>query len=170
MAEEKTTFDKDSILFSQLVLSFQASAMQQMGKIKNLFTDKIERNMSQAQMSIDMLAMIQEKTKGNLAEEEHRFLERILFELRLNFVDEVEKDRKNAEEAGEKEAERKEEKIEGKEAEKREKEVEEKTAERKGDVKAGKTGEKKESKKEKKAKKPAGKARKKKADSGQKES
>ena len=92
MTDEKTTFDKNSILFSQLVLSFQASAMQQMGKIKNPFTDKIERNMSQAQITIDMVTMLQEKTRGNLSDEESRYLEHVLYELRMNYVDEVKKE------------------------------------------------------------------------------
>ena len=115
MADEKSMYDKTSILFSQLVLSFQASAMQQMGKLKNPFTDKIERNLSQAQMSIDMLAMLQEKTKGNVTDEESRFLDHVLFELRMNFLEEVEKDTREGEEAA-----RKEEKAEEEETAKRE--------------------------------------------------
>ena len=97
MAEERATYDVNSILFSQLILSFQASAMQQLGKILNPFTHKIERNLSQAKMSIDMLAMIEEKTRGNLSDEESRLLDKALFELRLNYVDEVDKERKKAE-------------------------------------------------------------------------
>ncbi len=97
MTEEKTTYDMQTILFTQLVLSFQASAMQQMGKVMNIFTHKVERDLAQAQMSIDMLAMLQDKTMGNLTEEEARLLDRALFELRMNYVDEVEKDRKKKE-------------------------------------------------------------------------
>ena len=158
MANETTAFDKDSILFTQLVLSFQASAMQQMGKIKNPFTDTIERNMSQAQMSIDMLTMIQTKMKGNMTDEESRLLDRILFEVRMNYVDEVEKDKKKAEEEKEKEAHEKEATVEEKETEKKE------------EMKAEKAEEKKEEKKEKKVKKPSPKAKGKKADSDKKRS
>jgi hypothetical protein len=61
--------------------------MQQMGKLMNPFTQKIEQNLLQAQMSIDMLAMIQEKTKGNLTPEEQQFLEQVLYELRMRFVE-----------------------------------------------------------------------------------
>jgi len=93
---DDTSYDMNMILFTQLLMSFQASAMQQMGKIMNPFTQKIERDLSQAKMSIDMLAMIEEKTKGNLKAEEAKLLERILFELHMNYVDEVDKEKKKA--------------------------------------------------------------------------
>ncbi|MCX7983426.1 MAG: DUF1844 domain-containing protein [Bacteroidetes bacterium] len=86
--------EKNKSLFYSLVLTFQATAMQQMGKLKNPLTDKIERNLEQAQMSIDILDMLETKTKGNLDEEEERFLKSVLHELKLNYVDEVSKDKK----------------------------------------------------------------------------
>jgi hypothetical protein len=67
--------------------------MQGMGKMKNPVTDKIERNMEQAQQSIDMLDMIKEKTKGNLSSEMARLIDNSLSELRLNYVDELNKDK-----------------------------------------------------------------------------
>ena len=75
----------------QLVLSLQMAAMQNMGKIMSPVTGKVERNLEQARISIDMLSMFSEKTKGNLNEEENRFLSNILHELRLNFTDEASK-------------------------------------------------------------------------------
>ena len=78
-------------LFIQLLYVFHTSAMQSMGKLKNPVTDKIERDLSQAKQSIDMLEMIKEKTKGNLSGELARILEGFLTELRLNFVDESSK-------------------------------------------------------------------------------
>ena len=67
--------------------------MQGMGKMKNPVTDKIERNMEQARQSIDMLDMIKEKTKGNLSSEMARLIDNSLSELRLNYVDELNKDK-----------------------------------------------------------------------------
>jgi hypothetical protein len=87
-------------LFLGLVHSFQAAAMQQMGKIVNPFTQQVERDLAQAQLSIDMLRMLQERTSGNLTNEESRFLAHVLRELQLNFVMEVEEDRKRAAPAG----------------------------------------------------------------------
>jgi hypothetical protein len=83
---------KEELHFIQLVLMFQAAALQQMGKIQNPLTQKIERDLEQARFSIDMLEMIQNKTKNNLSENEKKFLEHTLFELRINFVDEMSKD------------------------------------------------------------------------------
>ena len=75
----------------QLIYSLQAASMQQMGKVMNPMTNKIERNLALAQNSIDMLAMVEEKTKGNLSEEEMKLLSHVLYELRLNFLDESKK-------------------------------------------------------------------------------
>jgi hypothetical protein len=87
-------------LFLGLVHSFQAAAMQQMGKIMNPFTKEIERDLPQARLSIDMLEMLQERTSGNLTGEESRFLTHVLTELRLNYVAEVEEDRKGGAQPG----------------------------------------------------------------------
>ncbi len=88
---------KNESLFIQLVLMFQAAAMQQMGKVQNPITKTIERNLEQARFSIDMLEMIQSRTKGNLSENEEKFLEHTLFELRMNYIDETKSDQREKE-------------------------------------------------------------------------
>lgn len=80
------------LLFMQLVLQNQQIAMMSMGKLKNPMTDKIERNLEFAKMSIDTLDMLAAKTKGNLSEYEEKFLTEAIRELKLNYVDEVNKD------------------------------------------------------------------------------
>jgi hypothetical protein len=90
---------KDEIntsLFFSLIMTFQAAAMQQMGKLKNPISDKIERDLQQAQLSIDILDMLEGKTKGNLSDDESRFLKGILQELKLNYVDESTKELQSA--------------------------------------------------------------------------
>lgn len=79
-------------LFMQLMYIFHSSAMVAMGKLKNPVTDKIERDLNQARQSIDVLEMLKEKTKGNLSPEMTGMLDKFLTELRLNFVDEQNKD------------------------------------------------------------------------------
>jgi len=96
MTETTDTTASRKELFLGLVHSFQAAAMQQMGKIMNPFTQEVERDMKQARLSIDMLEMLQERTSGNLTGEEPRFLAHVLTELRLNYVAEVDEDRKAA--------------------------------------------------------------------------
>jgi len=88
--EEKSQV-KDE-LFLHLVFMFQTASLQQMGKLANPATRKIERNLEQAKYSIDILEVIQEKTKGNLNEGESKFLDNVLFELRMNYLEEQKKD------------------------------------------------------------------------------
>lgn len=82
----------NDLLFMQLVMQNQQIAMMSMGKLKNPVTDKIDRNLEYAKLSIDTLDMLAAKTKGNLSEYESRFLTEVIRELKLNYVDEVNKD------------------------------------------------------------------------------
>jgi hypothetical protein len=86
------TTEKNSSLFFSLIMTFQAAAMQQMGKLKSPVSDKIERDLQQAQLSIDILDMLEEKTRGNISEDESRFIKGVLQELKLNYVDESAKE------------------------------------------------------------------------------
>jgi hypothetical protein len=87
--EDKIRIKED--LFFHLVFMFQTAALQQMGKLINPLTRKAERNLEQAKYSIDILELLQEKTKGNLKEEESKYLENVLFELRMNYLEELKK-------------------------------------------------------------------------------
>jgi hypothetical protein len=84
--------NKNDQLFAQLILIFHQNAMISMGKLKNPMSDKIERDLSQTQQSIDMLEMIRDKTKNNLSTELTQMLDHALTELRLNYVDEMNKE------------------------------------------------------------------------------
>jgi hypothetical protein len=83
--------EKESALFMGLVMMFHTAAMQHLGKIKNPLTDKVERNLDQAQFAIDILDVLASKTKGNLSDEESRFLTNTVKELKLNYIDELSK-------------------------------------------------------------------------------
>jgi len=98
---EKEGAREERELFIGLVQSFQAAAMQQMGKIMNPFTQKIERDMAHAKMSIEMLEMLRARTSGNLTGQEARFLNHVLTELRLNFVAEMDRDKAESPKADE---------------------------------------------------------------------
>lgn len=73
-------------LFITLVSSLSSQAWIQMGKIKNPVSDEIEKNLDAASMTIDMLSMIQEKTKNNLDDYESKLLDQSLKDLKMNFV------------------------------------------------------------------------------------
>jgi hypothetical protein len=86
----------NNILFMQLIMQNQQIAMMAMGKIKNPVSDKIERNLEHAKVYIDTLDMLLVKTKGNLSEYEEKFLTETLKELKLNYVDEVDREKKES--------------------------------------------------------------------------
>lgn len=73
--------------FFRLVATFEAAAMQQMGKIASPITGDVEVNLDGARDSIDMLGMLHTKCDGNLNEDEQRLLDHVLFQLRMNYVD-----------------------------------------------------------------------------------
>lgn len=83
--------DKNKQIFLSLVYSFQVQTMMQLGKLTNPVTNKTEIELEGAQMTIDMLDMLKEKTKNNLTDDESRFLEQVIADLKLNFVEEKDK-------------------------------------------------------------------------------
>ncbi len=88
---EKKLYDS---LFIQLIVQFQTSAMIGLGKLPNPITQKIEKDLNAAKLSIDMIDMIKAKTKGNLSEDEERLITQISRDLKLNYIDELEKEQK----------------------------------------------------------------------------
>ena len=74
--------------FSALVLSLGSSAIVHLGEAPDPTTGQKadQPELPMAQQSIDLLAMLQEKTRGNLTSEEARFLENMLFDLRMLYV------------------------------------------------------------------------------------
>lgn len=92
--ETLTPEQKQQALFMQLVIMFQQAAWSHLGKVPNPMTNKIERDLEQARLSIDMIDMLKMRTQGNISSEETQMLEHVLRELRLNYIDELDKDKK----------------------------------------------------------------------------
>lgn len=88
MMDEQTN-QKNTILFTRLLLTLHAAAMQHLGKLADPLSGRIERDLDQARISIDTLDMLRDKCRGNLTADEERFLNHTLSELKLNYVDEV---------------------------------------------------------------------------------
>ena len=91
--------DRNTQLFLSLVIGLVQAAYTQLGKVKNELTGTIDRNLDAARITIDTLAALEQKTKGNLTDEEEGVLRRALTELRMNYVDEMKKDAPQAEPA-----------------------------------------------------------------------
>ena len=87
-------------MFQGLVISLAAATMQHLGKTLNPVTNKIEKNLDAASSTIDMLDMLEAKTKGNLSDAEAKLLKGVLAELKMNYVETL--NEKPAEPASEK--------------------------------------------------------------------
>lgn len=81
--------NKINQLFLSLIYNFQFQTMIMLGKLANPVTGKIEKELNGAQISIDMLDMIKEKTKDNISEDEEKILNNIIADLKLNYVEEL---------------------------------------------------------------------------------
>lgn len=80
---------RDAALFLQLVLGLQQSAMIALGKLVNPITRKVETDLETARATIDTLAALESRTRGNLEPDEERVLRHALADLRLNYVAEM---------------------------------------------------------------------------------
>lgn len=82
--------EKNKINFQQFILAMGTQAMVAMGEIPNPVSGKTEIQLEAASETIDILALIEEKTKGNLTSEEEATLKNLLHELRVRFVKKAE--------------------------------------------------------------------------------
>ncbi len=72
--------------FSVLVTSLASSTIMALGLAPNPRNDEKQKDRAMARFNIDLLAVLQEKTRGNLTSDEARFLEALLADLQLKFV------------------------------------------------------------------------------------
>jgi len=72
--------------FLNYVTSLGFQAMIFMGEIPNPVTNEVDKNLTQAKFLIDTLAMLKEKTAGNLSDQENQLLESSIYELQMKYV------------------------------------------------------------------------------------
>lgn len=73
--------------FSSFILSLYSSGLVQLGTVEDPSTGKKTKNLEMAKHTIDMIAMLQEKTSGNLTGDEDNLLKALLSELRMAYVE-----------------------------------------------------------------------------------
>lgn len=73
--------------FSTLALSIASSAMTSLGFAPNPSTGETELDINMAKFNIDLLQLLQEKTKNNLTDEEDKFLKQVLSDLQMRFIE-----------------------------------------------------------------------------------
>ncbi len=76
--------------FTTLILSLSSSALMNLGVIENPVTKAKDKEPAAAKQTIDLIALLQEKTAGNLSGEESKLTEDVLTELRLWYCKVVE--------------------------------------------------------------------------------
>ena len=81
------TSDAGEVTFSSLVLMFGTTALVQLGVTPNPGSDQKTPDLVQAKQIIDLLGVLQDKTKGNLTAEESDLLESLLFDLRMRYLE-----------------------------------------------------------------------------------
>jgi hypothetical protein len=77
--------------FASLVMMLASACWQQLGKVPNPMSGKIEKELPHAQVTIELLTMLRDKTKGNLSSDEERLIANTLSDLQLNYADEINK-------------------------------------------------------------------------------
>jgi hypothetical protein len=73
--------------FTTFLLAPSHSALMHLGEAPNPETGGTEKNVPLAKQTIDLIAMLEDKTKGNLSGDEERLLGQILFDLRMRYVE-----------------------------------------------------------------------------------
>jgi hypothetical protein len=74
------------VSFPTFILSLNASALMHLGAIEDPETGRPSKNLPMAKQTIDILSMLEEKTRGNLSKEEENMLKNILYDLRIAYV------------------------------------------------------------------------------------
>ncbi|MBI2400558.1 MAG: DUF1844 domain-containing protein [Deltaproteobacteria bacterium] len=72
--------------FSTFILSLSTSVLMNLGLVENPVTGKTEKEPAVARQTIELITLLQEKTKGNLSDEETKLMDNVLHELRLWYV------------------------------------------------------------------------------------
>jgi len=80
--------DEMAVTFVGFVLSLAHTAAVHFGDVPDPVTGQTgERNLAAAQQMIDILALLEQKTRGNLSVEERQLLEQIVYELRMRYAE-----------------------------------------------------------------------------------
>jgi len=87
---ERNVFTQEGPLpeidFTSFIFSLSTSALIQLGEIQDPFTKELAKNLPLAKQTIDLIGMLEEKTRGNLTPQEEKVVETILYDLRMRYV------------------------------------------------------------------------------------
>jgi hypothetical protein len=83
---EQEDSQRPPIDFPSYLLSYYTQGLVLLGEVPNPYTNKKEEDIEAARHTIDILSMLEQKTRGNLSKEEQQLLESVLYELRMKFM------------------------------------------------------------------------------------
>jgi Domain of unknown function (DUF1844) len=86
--EEGTDYQLPEINFATFIFSLNHSVLVHLGVMDDPSTGKKVRNLPLAKQTIDILGMLEEKTQGNLTDDEEKMLKNILYDLRMIYIKE----------------------------------------------------------------------------------
>ena len=86
--EERTDYQLPEINFATFIFSLNHSVLVHLGVMDDPSTGEKVKNLPLAKQTIDILGMLEEKTQGNLTEDEAKMLKSILYDLRMIYIKE----------------------------------------------------------------------------------
>jgi len=95
------TLSKHDHVLAGLIMSLQAAALQQLGKITSPMTGQIERDLDQARHTIDLLEMLKVKCRAGTPDAVLRMMDQAVMDLQMNYVDERRRDAQQAQKTAE---------------------------------------------------------------------
>jgi len=86
--EQKEKSPLPEVNFTNFILSLSTSVLLNFGDIPDPVSKEKKKDLNMAKQTIDIIGMLQEKTKGNLNKEEESLIESLLYDLRMRYVKE----------------------------------------------------------------------------------
>jgi hypothetical protein len=86
-SEQAESIQNFKIDFSTFILSLSSSAFYHLGELPDPKTGEKSADLSAVKQTIDIIAMLKNKTEGNLSDEEKKLIEQLTYELQVKYVD-----------------------------------------------------------------------------------
>jgi hypothetical protein len=84
--DNRAAAELPEIDFGTFIMSLASSVLMYLGEIVHPESSQANTDLPLAKQTIDILGMLQDKTRGNLNEEEAQLLENLLYDLRMKYV------------------------------------------------------------------------------------
>ncbi|NOJ96160.1 DUF1844 domain-containing protein [Corallococcus sp. CA049B] len=87
MTGDASPASEESLSFSTFIVGLGSAVLIHLGGAPNPETGRLEKDLPSARQNLDLLAMLREKTRGNLTAEEDKLVDNLLSDLRLRYVE-----------------------------------------------------------------------------------